>query len=201
MLINNIAQKAGNKFFGDSEKLPLDVCIYGLELIISSIIGAIIVLIASAILGDVWAGVIYLIALSSIRTFSGGYHAKTYLRCNIVLIITFALSYLAYNYIVDNIRSAVNMMIIVCLALTVMVLLFMAPIENDNKMIMDRHKCKIFALCACISESLILFLLYNYLSFTPVIIIIPTQVVIVISIVLEYIIQEVEAKSKGGVHQ
>ena len=52
MLISNLAEKIGNKFFGNSEKLPFDVCIYGLELTISSLITPVLILVIGILFGD-----------------------------------------------------------------------------------------------------------------------------------------------------
>ena len=196
MLISNLAEKIGNRFFGNSEKLPLDVCIYGLELTISSFITTVLVIIIGILFGNIWLGVIYSVALSGIRIFSGGYHAKTYFRCGLVTVLTFLLSVAVYEYIINYLLSAVNLMIVIFFVITLTVLGVMAPIENENKKIMDKQNCKMIAMFICVAELMILYAMFNYLSFTPVIIIIPTQAVIVASIIFEYIIQKMKIKKE-----
>ena len=52
----------------------------GIELIISDIINIFLVLIAGVVTNTILYSIIYLTVFPLIRVFSGGYHAKTYMK-------------------------------------------------------------------------------------------------------------------------
>lgn len=52
-----------------------EICSYGLEVLISSLINTVIVLFIGAILGKFMQTVVFIVCYCSIRQFSGGYHA------------------------------------------------------------------------------------------------------------------------------
>lgn len=69
----------------------VDVYRYGFEITISSILNIILVLCCGIIIGDILASAVYLFVFIILRLFTGGYHATSYLRCNIVMVCRFCL--------------------------------------------------------------------------------------------------------------
>ena len=61
-----------------------EVCAYGMELIISGIIGLITC--------NIWYAIVYNIMMIVIRMYTGGYHADTHLGCNICYCGVFLIS-------------------------------------------------------------------------------------------------------------
>ncbi|MBD9047359.1 MAG: hypothetical protein EGR46_00205 [Ruminococcus sp.] len=57
---------------------------YGVQLIISSIINFLICIITSLLFGELLNGLIFFVAFSSLRKFTGGFHSRSFLICNIV---------------------------------------------------------------------------------------------------------------------
>ena len=70
-----------------------DIYQYGTELVLSSILGIMLVLLAGIILHQVWYAVVYLICMIGIRLYSGGFHADTYVVCNLTFVGAFLLVY------------------------------------------------------------------------------------------------------------
>lgn len=61
-----------------------EIYIYGVQLIISSIINFLICIITSLLFGELLNGLIFFVAFSSLRKFTGGFHSRCLLICNIV---------------------------------------------------------------------------------------------------------------------
>lgn len=57
---------------------------YGIEIIISTIIGFSVIIISGILLSKTNLAIAYLICIVPIRMYTGGYHAKTYFKCNVV---------------------------------------------------------------------------------------------------------------------
>lgn len=73
----------------ESEKL--DIYIYGFEVMISSISGFAIALVLGLAFSQLLECILFLIIFVSLRSFCGGYHADTYLKCNIIFAVTITL--------------------------------------------------------------------------------------------------------------
>lgn len=91
-------EKVAGKFTGVllQESIITDECKeiyqYGTEVIISTILNLISVLILGVVLSATPEGIIYFLILATVRTQAGGYHASSYLRCGLVYCATFVLS-------------------------------------------------------------------------------------------------------------
>lgn len=67
-----------------TEEKEIYIYIYGVQLIISSIINFLICIITSLLFGELLNGLIFFVAFSSLRKFTGGFHSRSFLICNIV---------------------------------------------------------------------------------------------------------------------
>ena len=76
----------------DDEEM-LDVYKYGIEITLSSVMNFVMIIISSLILHDLTAGLIFMSLFIFLRSYTGGYHAETYLRCNIAFVCTFFLTF------------------------------------------------------------------------------------------------------------
>lgn len=68
--------------------------VYGVELALSTLFSCCSILVISLFLGDVCIGILFLLSFISIRTFAGGFHAKTYFRCFVISNLIFVISFL-----------------------------------------------------------------------------------------------------------
>lgn len=93
-MIHTIAQKTADIFcrqnVADEEKK--EIYIYGIELLVSSLIGAVLILGISIGIGKIWSGVVFLSVFILVRQYTGGYHADTYVRCNAAFVLTYLLT-------------------------------------------------------------------------------------------------------------
>lgn len=108
-----------------------DVYRYGFEITISSILNIILVLCCGIIMDDVLASVVYLFVFILIRIFTGGYHATSYLRCNIVMVVSFLLTYALYRVLI-GLNTDIRILEAILLANGLPIIIF-APVKNPHK--------------------------------------------------------------------
>lgn len=113
---------------------------YGIEISISSILNIILVLAVGLLIHHVLESVIFLSLFILIRSFTGGYHADTYFRCNLLMCVTFILTVFV-NIITSD---KITLPIAIGLACFTEIMIFLlGPIENKNKPIDDSKRIKL----------------------------------------------------------
>lgn len=80
---------------------------------------------------DVLASVVYLFVFILIRIFTGGYHATSYLRCNIVMVVSFLLTYALYRVLI-GLNTDIRILEAILLANGLPIIIF-APVKNPHK--------------------------------------------------------------------
>lgn len=104
---------------------------YGIEITISSILNIVLILVCSFVVGDIFAGITYLFIFIFLRSFTGGYHATTYFRCNATFVLTFLITFCYYKAIVYFEISFFASVAIAFLNLIPIVVL--SPVPNKHK--------------------------------------------------------------------
>ena len=116
-----------------------DVYIYGIEVLLSSLLSTLLILIIGLALNRFVDTLSFLAVFIGLRSFSGGFHANTYLRCAVVtLSVYFAVILLSFYVKVPQAA-------LLCLApIGVALLAVAAPVRNPNKHLTEseaiRHK-------------------------------------------------------------
>jgi len=161
---------------------------YGIEIMISSIFNIILVLLCSLALGDILAGMTYLFIFIFLRSFTGGYHATTYLRCNITMVVTFIITFVlnkiitynAFPLFVCETTALVNLIpIIIC-----------APVPNKHKPLTDTQRKRSYKLSILIASVLSLIGLILYALEIPIgAMIIMTVTMVSVLIIIEIFMQ------------
>lgn len=123
-----------------SESDVQDFYRYGIEISISSFLNIFLVLLLGIIINHIAESIIFLLLFILIRSFTGGYHADTYFRCNLLMCITFILTALA-NCMFSNKLSLSIIIVLICV--TELIVSVLGPIENKNKPIDDSKKIKL----------------------------------------------------------
>ena len=117
------------------ENSKLDLYIYGLELLFSSVIGTILLLVLGIVLGALIESIIFIVAFSAIRIFAGGFHSQSFILCNIITVLNFVIVLIIYRFFSDILFSPFVYSIVFGLSFVLCVLF--APIENNNNPIKD----------------------------------------------------------------
>ena len=113
---------------------------YGIEISISSLLNIVLVVIAGILIHHIIESIVFLSLFILIRSFTGGYHADTYFRCNLLMCTTFILTALA-NSIFSNKFSLLIIIVLICV--TELIVSVLGPIEDKNKPIDDSKKIKL----------------------------------------------------------
>lgn len=103
---------------------------YGIEISISSLLNIVLVVIAGILIHHIIESIVFLTLFILIRSFTGGYHADTYFRCNLLMCITFILTVLS-NCMFSNKLSLSIIIVLICV--TELIVSVLGPIENKNK--------------------------------------------------------------------
>ena len=78
----------------------LDIYVYGFEVLISSVLSVFICMVLGSVFSQIIECVVFLIVFVALREFCGGYHARSYLKCNIVFSLSFVICCLCSNLMI-----------------------------------------------------------------------------------------------------
>ncbi len=133
-----------------------DVYKYGIEITISTSLNICLVMVISILLKSPLSGISHLGCLLLLRSFCGGYHADSYLKCNSLMVIFFVISYiggrlLVYFSLTDFQLTAAFLM------LGFLPIYAFAPVKNKHKPLTERKakKCRILSIIIYIILSLL----------------------------------------------
>lgn len=120
----------------------IDICQYGFEISISTVINFLIVAILGILLGMKRISLLYYIIFVIIRQYTGGYHADTYLSCNLKfgVLSLFLLGNIKILSIYQEYYSFDMHLLLSCFSF--LVIWFLAPVENENKPLTELKKRK-----------------------------------------------------------
>ena len=129
-LLARLAGKIGNNLVhsGVIKEEDAEIYIYGINQILTSVLNVSSALIIGLIFGVFSEIAVFMAAYIPLRSFAGGYHAKTPLSCyvfSVIMLIVVSIG-LKYLHIADWVYYAV-------LAAVASVVLILAPVEDRNK--------------------------------------------------------------------
>lgn len=113
------------------DKDMIEIYKYGIEITLSSLINLIMIILCSLILRDLIAGLIFMFCFVLLRSYTGGYHAEKYWRCNVVFLCTFLLTYFLARIFVQIELNLYGILII--LFFSYIPILKFAPVKNIHK--------------------------------------------------------------------
>lgn len=112
------------------DKNKKEIYQYGYEVLISGLIGFAIVIILGILMNRFIESLLFLGVFVPVRQLTGGYHADSYLKCNIVFTVVFLVVMLVTEAMVSTI-SIIYMIILT--AVFMLAVYEFAPMENPNK--------------------------------------------------------------------
>lgn len=144
----------------DDEEM-LDVYKYGIEITLSSVLNFCLIIICSLVLRDIKAGIVFMILFILLRSYTGGYHAETYLRCNIVFVCTFFAAYFI-AWVFEYMDSDITVFVIT--AISYIPIAVFSPVKNRHKFLSEAKRKRsriISAVIYFIAFLLVIFLCCN----------------------------------------
>ncbi len=114
---------------------------FAFALMLSQVLGIVTCLIIGAIFQSIIETILYLLFFIPLRTFSGGFHAGSHLKCYVSSVLLFAGSVFLGVFVSNVLQLLIITIIFACCALT---LLLIAPVEDKNKPLSEPEviKCK-----------------------------------------------------------
>lgn len=125
----------------EEQKDNREVVIYGIEILISDVVNLFVVLLTGLVFGRVLCSLVFFASFAALRERTGGYHADTHLKCNIVLAINTILVMLVIKWF--SAKDNIVVIVIAAAVLSGIVILVFAPVDNVNKKIDDSYKRKL----------------------------------------------------------
>lgn len=114
---------------------------YGIEITVSSTFGLLIILVLSAVFNRLPVGIAFLSVFVPIRQFTGGYHAESYLKCNLTFTVCYLLILLLHR--IDGTPLYLHLpMLAAGLAVTAA----LTPVKNRHKPLGSKarfYRCKV----------------------------------------------------------
>lgn len=115
----------------------LEFYTYGVEITVSSILNIVLVLLLGLILHDFTNAMIFLIVFIFVRSMTGGFHADTYFRCNLLMCVSFTL----LSIMTAKLYSYMTILVaVVIYVLVIAAILGLCPVENVNKPIPKENR-------------------------------------------------------------
>lgn len=155
-----LSQKIVNKL---CEQDVIDTCdaaayVYGYELLISSVISVLIVVLVSIICGDLRYSLSFLLGFVIQRIYIGGYHATSHIRCYFAFSGMFLICVLLSKLI-----AAPYIFRIITTALLLTISILFAPVEAKNKPLNEKKRLKYKIIASTLSAIDFIFALLNVL--------------------------------------
>ena len=114
-----------------------DIYVYGAELLLSFIVTTGIILLIGLLTGSIPMTLCHVTVFILLRRFTGGYHAKTYLKCKIITIAVYLLVLVSATFV--DVHWYLYPALLCIGNITIR---FLAPVENPNKPLTDPEKIK-----------------------------------------------------------
>ena len=142
------------------EKPKEAIYAYGMELLLSDVLNALIVLLIALISHTLPAVIVFTAVFMGLRKFVGGYHANSHLSCMFTLVVVM----LIFSYGICNVSEKYAWMVSIgFVVISIPVIFNLAPVLHPNKPVSDGKKAKLK------KRSRILILFLSMLAFTLII--------------------------------
>jgi accessory gene regulator B len=176
---------------GKIETKDKDICRYGVAVAVSSLLNLVIILSVGLALKSVLMGVIFLAITIFLRQFTGGYHADSYLKCNVVYDLSYVAVFNISNFLYERLT-----LISAAIPLTVcfFAVLAFSPVENKHKNLTAECKRKHKRNAVCIL--LIIYILMMPISDFSMFYF--TFILVTVSVIVRFIIFEILRQRRCG---
>ena len=110
---------------------------YSFEVLLATIMNFLALYLIALVLDRVWETTMFIAAFIPLRSLAGGYHAKTHLRCLLVLLIIYALVLIVVIFAPQSFFIFIN---IGSVFFSVFLVWFLSPVEDENKPLTENEK-------------------------------------------------------------
>lgn len=156
-MINKLSDRISSEFVKHKiiSEDAKEVYKYGVEITLSSIIGFLITVIIGMLFNSLIHTMIFYVIFISLRSMTGGYHAKTYLKCNFIF-TTITLFVIVFSKAASEINMSINLLTFLFLP-SETIIIWLAPVDNINKPI--EKKKRVYWKITAVITSILLYVL------------------------------------------
>ena len=133
-VISKIVTRWSNS--GMIDKSNEDIYVYGLDLLIFTILNISVIIVVSFIFNRFPETFILLLIIIPLQAYGGGYHAKTHLRCFLIMFIGWNMLLMILPFITPILSIIINI-------LSLIIIWFLAPVPHVNVKMSPDHKMKL----------------------------------------------------------
>lgn len=132
-----VSEKIVNELIENGIIIPDDKELYryGLQQGITIILNILITILIGLAFKMVWQSMIFMLAYIPLRSFAGGFHAKTQLRCHILSIALIIMALLGIRII-----QWTNLLMLFVVFLASSIIILLAPMESNNKSLNQKER-------------------------------------------------------------
>lgn len=156
---------------------------YGIEITVSSILNILIIFTISLLLNVMIEGFIFLLIFIPTRQFTGGFHADSYLKCNLTFATSFLITLIMSRYACNYLETWQNILFLV---IDIMFVAIFCPIENEYKPIHDKKqyiRCKIIGALLFLIFGIVEILIEQYIFMYGSMILYTLHLIVVLGII------------------
>ncbi len=140
-MINQASRKIVSLFIANGiiKKADQEMYVYSFEILLATTVNFLLLIVFSLLSKSVVETLFYFLGFIPLRIFAGGYHAKTHLRCTIILMV----SYLMFIILIrTNNSSLYNHTSFALLSISLLIIFMFSPVEDDNNPLTKSEKLK-----------------------------------------------------------
>ena len=146
---------------GKIEEDDREVYEYSFEMLISTIINFLIMIVGALITKRYWETALFTFSFLLFRKFFGGYHAKTHIGCISILVIM----YLTMIFMIRFDARLLSIIAMIICSLSIIPVLLLSPVSHPNNPI-DKNRIKMYNIVSIFLVLLVVIL--AYLNYTKV---------------------------------
>lgn len=128
LVVNQIIEEADHELY-----------VYGFETFIITTFNVLSILMIALVTGKVGPSIAFLITYCLTRQYTGGYHAKDYVRCYFTFIGMYMGILILNHYIM---MQQQNILLVVLLIVSIVIIFIYAPLENRNNPLNKKEKIR-----------------------------------------------------------
>lgn len=164
-MLNSLARRIAGFILTQksTEENMFSVYSYGIELLISSVLGVLLVIAVGFVLGNFMDSLLFLISFIFLRKYTGGLHCNSYTACNVTTVLTFVVA-VKISGLLNSLSNKILCFVLMAVFI-VFVILLLAPVSNPNKPVLpqDRVKYKTIAMIIFCFHLGVMILFKNYI--------------------------------------
>lgn len=168
-MVNRLASRISSKWIERNiiTSDEYDCYVYGWEIILLTLLQITNILTIAIFTNSLGNAIIFIVTFVLVREYTGGYHAKTSLKCNMCLSII----YLLNVYITFNFKADIMILIAITIVSGLIIIYKIGPIENKNKKLSSYQKksgkkIALFLFSCCCATSFIFTKINVYMAIT-----------------------------------